>query len=52
MGMTWSALTACVIAMALDAMVSGPTTALVARRSAADSTLVIALGVRMAASKL
>jgi threonine/homoserine/homoserine lactone efflux protein len=36
MRMTWSALAACVIAMALGAMVPGPTTALVVRTSAAD----------------
>jgi threonine/homoserine/homoserine lactone efflux protein len=36
MRMTWSALAACVIAMALGAMVPGPTTALVVRRSAVD----------------
>jgi threonine/homoserine/homoserine lactone efflux protein len=36
MRMPWSALAACVIAMALGAMVPGPTTALVVRRSAMD----------------
>ncbi len=34
MRMTWSALPACVIAMAPGAMLPGPTTALLARRSA------------------
>jgi threonine/homoserine/homoserine lactone efflux protein len=36
MRMAWSALAACVIAMALGAIVPGPTTALVVRRSAVD----------------
>jgi threonine/homoserine/homoserine lactone efflux protein len=38
MRMTWSALAACVIAVALGAMVPGPTTALVVRRSAVDGS--------------